>query len=105
MASRSCWMSRWTPIGAGRVVRSVEYDQAGAVGDGVTHLLPVNRKLRIKQVDVPCYTAVEGDAGFVGIVGRVKHDHFITRVHHGGNGAIDCLGGAGCDHNFTIGID
>ncbi|MNI23995.1 hypothetical protein D3C73_776000 [compost metagenome] len=90
---------------AGRVVRGVDHQQAGARGDRRTHAVPVDGEgLRIQR-HVHRRGTGQLDRRFVAVVGRVEHDHFLTGTHHGVDGVEDRLGGAAGDGDLGVRID
>ncbi|MPM19223.1 hypothetical protein SDC9_65641 [bioreactor metagenome] len=80
----------------GRVVRVIDDDQPGLVGDHRVELVQIGLKIRCPQRhgDVPA--AGQTDDRGIGIVEGLKGDHLVARFHQrqdGGGNGLGCPGG------------
>src|SRR5690606_569065 len=91
---------------AGGVVRGVDQQHAGAVGDGVAQFVEVEPEAAVPgaQGDRDAAAARHGDAGRVGVVVRLQGDHLVAGFHQGEQGGGDGLGGAGGDQDLGVGV-
>lgn len=89
---------------AGRVVRGVEQDQAGAVGDGGAQFVEVQvvRAVAGAQGDRDACAARHADTGRVRVVVRLQGDHLVARLHQREQRGGDRLGGARRDEDLGV---
>ena len=98
-----------TEYRAGRIVRKVDDQEPGLVGDRVGESVPVHREIEAVIGDCERHvsrdSSGEGDRRFVGVVRGVEDDHLVA----GANDRLDCaeqaFGRAGADRYFGIVID
>src|SRR5581483_9020608 len=88
---------------AGRVVRRVEEDEAGACGDGGGQVVGIEVPVGRVQPDQPGNGAGHGGAGGIGVVGGLEHDDLVARLAQGQHGGGDGLGGADGDQHLVFG--
>ena len=89
----------------GRVVRIVDQDNPGAIGDGAPELIVVRLEVRRPQQDGAMHPAAERDHGRVGVVERLERDDFVAVVHEREDGCGQRLGRPSGDENFAIRVD
>ena len=86
---------------SGRVVRAVQQDHPGAVGDDGLELVGVEAVVGCAQGHRASYAARELDRRAVAVVVGLADDHLVTRVDQPEHGRCDRLGGAGRDHDLV----
>ena len=94
---------------AGRVVRRVEQDQFGAVGDRRTELVAVEAVAPValvigSQQHRLQHAAGEGDAGLVAVVHRLEQNDLVATVEHPEQCPSEGLGCAGGDEHLRVGV-
>ena len=87
----------------GRVVRAVEQDEAGAVGDRFGEVAGFEAIVGCAQGHRASYTARELDHRAVAVVVRLAHDDLVARVDQAEHRCGDGLGGTGGDHHVFRG--
>jgi len=80
---------------AGGVVRAVEQDQPGPVGDRRAQPVEVQPEVRRPEGHRHPHPAGHLDAGGVGVVERLERHHFVARVDQPEQRSRDRLGRAG----------
>jgi hypothetical protein len=92
--------------GAGGVVRGVEQDEAGAVGDRVAQLVQVEAEGAVVRAegDRDAGAARHRDARRVRVVVRLQRDHLVARLQQGQQRGGDGLGGARGDQHLGVGV-
>ncbi len=84
------------------VVRRVEYQQAGAVGDGGPQRVDVQREVGASHPDGPVGAAGNGHVGAVGVVPRLEEHDLVARLAEGEHCGRDALGRAGTDSHLGV---
>ena len=90
---------------ARRVVRRVEDQQAGAVGDGATQLVDVEGEVRRSQPDRAVRAPGHGHVGPVGVVPGFEEHHLVARFAQGQDRGGHPLGRAGADGDLGVRVD
>lgn len=94
--------------GAGGVVRSVEQDQAGVVGDGVAQFVQVEAVgagLRVRaQGHRDAAAACQRDTGGVGVVVGLQGDDLVARFQQCQQRGREGFGGARGDQDLGVGV-
>ena len=85
----------------GRVVRAVQQDHPGAVGDGGLELVGVEAVVGCAQGHRASYAARELDHRAVAVVVGLADDDLVARVDQPEHGGGDRLGGAGRHHDLV----
>ncbi len=91
--------------GAGRVVRVVDEDQAGAIGDRRAEVVVVGLEVGTAQRHGRVDAAREVDHGAVLVVERLEGEHLVALVDEGEHGRGDRLGRAGGDQHLAVRVE
>ncbi len=86
------------------VVRCVDDDQPGPIGQVVRHPVPIDPVIGRVQRNVTGNAALKLHHRRVAIIGGVENDHLVARVHHGRYRAEQRFGGARGDGQLPLGI-
>ena len=89
---------------AGGIVRAVDDDGLGALGESGGQLGMIQPEVRPEDTDTDPATAGEVDRGGVRVVERLQGDHLVAGVDERQDRRGQGLGGAGGDQDLGIGV-
>lgn len=90
--------------GTGGVVRIVEEDNLGPAAERAFQGVEVRHEVRRQQGSGDVFGACQANDGTVGVVERFEGQDFIAGLHESQQRRGDCLGSAGGDQYFRVGI-
>ena len=76
---------------AGWIMRAVNNNEFSTCSDRFCHLLPVDTIARRLQRNVHSGSAAQVNCRLIAVICRVKHNHFISGLHHSADGNKQCF--------------
>jgi len=83
----------------------VDHDHPGVAGKPGPDFIPWYRIIGKLQRNQNWCSAIDFYIGYIAVISRLKHDHFITWLQYGGKGSVNGISTSGCNSDLRFGIN